>query len=64
MISIHALPAEGDSRSYRLRSFALRISIHALPAEGDVLLSGGIRPNIQFQSTPSPRRATIFDVTL
>ena len=36
VISIHALPAEGDVEGSSLYE-AVNISIHALPAEGDII---------------------------
>ena len=57
-ISIHALPAEGDVGDDLLRG-GVEISIHALPAEGDyAFFRFPPSPSI-FQSTPSPRRATL-----
>ena len=82
-ISIHALPAEGDHRDrekgVRPRYFnprpprggrplyndkllaPLYISIHALPAEGDRRADPLHEAVHEFQSTPSPRRATATD---
>ena len=58
LISIHALPAEGDPQYHFEGAAPSKISIHALPAEGDLRHSVPKAAEQAFQSTPSPRRAT------
>ena len=58
MISIHALPAEGDAGWLNPDTGVVTISIHALPAEGDINQGQHVSGGWLFQSTPSPRRAT------
>ncbi len=60
-ISIHALPAEGDLL-VGPGQLSLGISIHALPAEGDGTVPGSDCLCREFQSTPSPRRATAIQL--
>ena len=62
LISIHALPAEGDFEA-RLAELISSISIHALPAEGDLCYNPLYNAATIFQSTPSPRRATLCGVS-
>ncbi len=56
-ISIHALREEGD-QSGRLHLPNDTISIHALREEGDAAGRLCGVPAVEFQSTPSARRAT------
>ena len=59
IISIHTLHAEGDSATEPFPSPTCRISIHTLHAEGDDADIKEIIKQVQFQSTPSMRRATM-----
>ena len=58
-ISIHALREEGDAKA-ELARLRIRISIHALREEGDLDAVDRATATIQFLSTPSARRATLF----
>ena len=60
-ISIHALREEGDKRAPVIVHVCNSISIHALREEGDDISRSDARKIIQFQSTPSARRATSPD---
>ena len=60
-ISIHALRAEGDASEHQHLQLGSKISIHALRAEGDLLVSRLSLLLLLFLSTPSVRRATLFD---
>ena len=57
-ISIHALREEGDLACRSNAVVGVEISIHALREEGDGVRVGVRAICIQFQSTPSARRAT------
>ena len=57
-ISIHALREEGDMEHGGQRPAGAPISIHALREEGDPYLAAPAAAAIEFQSTPSARRAT------
>ena len=57
-ISIHALREEGDPAPSLLHAPARRISIHALREEGDWRPDLIVCDDLEFQSTPSARRAT------
>ena len=59
-ISIHALLTEGDVDPVGRQAQLPPISIHALLTEGDRIHTGKTTCNIEFQSTPSSRRATSF----
>ena len=57
-ISIHALREEGDHGDHQ-HPDSERISIHALREEGDFEFVCLLVQGVQFQSTPSARRATL-----
>ena len=57
-ISIHALREEGDLRSSAWVHSPWTISIHALREEGDMDKELLTVQDVEFQSTPSVRRAT------
>ena len=59
-ISIHALLTEGDVDPVGRQAQLPPISIHALLTEGDRIHTGKTTCNIEFQSTPSSRRATLL----
>ena len=61
-ISIHALREEGDGRLGDGTDVEGSISIHALREEGDSLYRHVYCGSTLFLSTPSARRATIFNV--
>ena len=58
IISIHALLAESDEWGANRVALHWCISIHALLAESDVKIRGSVRPDEEFLSTLSLRRAT------
>ena len=58
VISIHALPKEGDRGIGECYTTKKGISIHSLPKEGDVIQTYIFAVYTIFQSTPSPRRET------
>ena len=60
-ISIHALREEGDIQR-RTGAVAHRISIHALREEGDPCQPDHRAGNLGFLSTPSARRATLYNL--
>ena len=61
-ISIHALREESDAQTRRINFVQSNISIHALREESDIFPDTTITQEVQFQSTPSARRATLADV--
>ena len=62
VISIHALREEGDGGLPGTHGQPRRISIHALREEGDSAARGVGQPDTVFLSTPSARRATVYDI--
>ena len=61
IISIHALREEGDINARKNCGCTACISIHALREEGDRIFSNLSPATVQFLSTPSARRATLYE---
>ena len=59
-ISIHSLREEGDGDNVAMCFSSWDISIHSLREEGDRTLAVRCTRLLEFQSTPSVRRETLF----